>query len=134
MIDEPEGTESWNGEGHTVSPLGRDGRVWSVSAAMVEAEQENDEQGLVEKLTPTLHQKGAGDLSATMQTVFLCGYFSRSNGIFHTAGGSHWVFTADTNAVEKERPDVADNPAVLSNTPRGGQHDQSEKHDNSILD
>ena len=38
---------------------------------MVEDEQEENQQNLIEKLTPTLHEEGAGDLSATVKTVLL---------------------------------------------------------------
>jgi hypothetical protein len=60
---------------------------------MMEAEQQDNEDDLVEELTPTLHQESASDLATTVQTILLGGNFPRANGIFHTAGGSHWVLT-----------------------------------------
>jgi hypothetical protein len=38
---------------------------------------------------------------------------------------------ADT--VEEEGPGIANYPAVLGDTPGGGQHDQTDKHDGRIL-
>jgi hypothetical protein len=60
---------------------------------VVEAEQQDDEQDLVEELTPTLHQESAGNLAATVKTVLLGRDLAGANGVLHTGGGSHGVFT-----------------------------------------
>lgn len=39
----------------------------------------------------------------------------------------------NTDTVEEQRPRIADHPAVLGNTPGGGQHEQTDEHDGSIL-
>jgi hypothetical protein len=44
------------------------------------------------------------------------------------------VALTNTNAVEEQRPSIADNPAILGDTPGSGKHDQTEEHDGSILD
>ena len=38
---------------------------------MVEDEQQDDQDDLVEELTPALHQESAGDLAATVETILL---------------------------------------------------------------
>ena len=134
VVDEPQGADGRNGKRDAVCPLGGNRRVWRVSAAMVEAEKEDDEDGLIEELAPALHEECAGDLSAAVQTVVFCRNPSGSNGVFHAGGGGHGVLTTDANAVEEERPDVADNPAVLGHAPCGREHDQAEKHDHCVLD
>src|SRR5436190_1485139 len=101
---------------------------------MVEDEQEEDQQALVEELTPTLHEEGAGDLSATMKPVLLGRDLARADSVLHTGCCSHGVLSADADAVEEERPDVADDPAVSRHTPRGCEHDKTNGHDGSILD
>jgi hypothetical protein len=40
----------------------------------------------------------------------------------------------DTNAVEEQRPGVANDPAVLSDSPGRGKHQKTDKHDCGILD
>lgn len=96
IVDQPESTEGGDGEGNTVSPLGSQGRVRRVPAAVVKTEEEDDQKGLVEELAPALHQKGAGHFAATMQPIFLGGDFTRSHGVFHPTGGCHRVFASYT--------------------------------------
>lgn len=134
VVNKPQSTDGGDCEGNTVGPLNRDGGVRVVTTAVVEAEQENDEDDLVEELTPTLHQEGGSDLAATVQAIFLGGDLSRSDGVLHTAGGSHGVLTTNTDTVDEETPSVTDDPAILSHTPGGSQHNKTEKHDDSILD
>jgi hypothetical protein len=99
----------------------------------VEAKKEKDEDDLVEELTPTLHQESAGDLATSVQSVLLGGDLARPDGVFHTGCSCHGIFSSDTDAVEEERPDIADNPTVLGNAPGSCEHEQTEKHDRSIL-
>lgn len=40
----------------------------------------------------------------------------------------------NTNAIEKQRPSIADYPSVKSDTPGGREHQQTDKHDSCILD
>lgn len=100
----------------------------------MEDEEENDQDGLVEELTPTLHQEGHGDLATTVKTIIACRNASGASSVLHGSSGSHWVFTADTNTVEEKRPGVANNPAVEGSTPRSYEHEKSNEHDDGILD
>lgn len=99
----------------------------------MEAEQQDDEQGLVKELTPSLHQEGASHLAAAVQPIFLGGDLARAHGVFHAGGGGHGIFAADADAVNKERPGIADDPAVLRDAPGGGDHDQTQQHDGGVL-
>lgn len=132
-VNQPERTNGWDGKRDAVGPLRNNLRVWWVGSR-VEDEEQDDEDDLVEELAPTLHQESAGDLATTMKTIVLGGNLSGTDGVLHTSSSSHGVFTTDTNAVEEERPDVADNPTVLSDTPSGCEHQQTDKHDDGILD
>lgn len=100
---------------------------------MVEDEQQNDEDDLVEELSPSLHQEGTGDLAATMKTVILGRDFARSDSVLHTSSRSHGVLASDTDTVEEESPDVADDPAVLGNAPCGSKHEKTDEHDDGVL-
>lgn len=68
-VNKPERTDSWNGKGDTVGPLCCHFRVWWVPAPVVEAQEENNEDDLVEELTPSLHQEGTGDFAAAVKTI-----------------------------------------------------------------
>jgi hypothetical protein len=118
---------------------------------MVEAKQQDNEQDLVEELTPTLHQESAGNLAATVQAVLFRRDLAGTNSVLHTTGRSHGIFTTcrrlarrtmdtrrslaltNTNAIEEQRPGVADNPAILSDSPGRGKHQKTDKHDCGIL-
>jgi hypothetical protein len=78
----------------------------------VEDEEKKDEDDLVEPLTPTLHQEGRRDLATSVKTIITGRDLARANSIFHSGGGGHRVFSSDSDAVEEQRPNVADNPAV----------------------
>lgn len=99
----------------------------------MEDEEQDNENDLVEELTPTLHQKGTGDFSSAVKTVVFCRNLSRADGILHTGCCSHGIFTSNTDAIEEESPYVADNPAVLSNTPGSSKHQKTNEHDGGIL-
>lgn len=133
-VNEPEGTDSWDGKGDAVGPLGGHFRVRWVPASVVEAQKEDNEDGLVEELTPSLHQERAGDFAASVKTIFLGGDFARANGVLHAGCCRHGVFTTNTNAVEEKGPCVADDPTVQSGTPSADKHDETKKHDGCILD
>ena len=100
---------------------------------MVEHEQEEDEQHLVEELAPPLHQESTGDFSAPMKTVLFGRDLARTDGVLHTRRGCHGILATHANTVEEKRPNVADDPAILSDTPRAHQHDEADEHDRGIL-
>ena len=54
-VYKPEGANSWDSKGYTVSPLCGYCRIWRISISMVEYEEKEDQNDLVEKLTPALH-------------------------------------------------------------------------------
>ena len=132
VVDEPEGTGGGNGEGDTVDPLGSDGGEMGGVTTVEDQEQQNEDQ-LVSHLTPTLHGESTDDGTTTVETIVGGGDLAGSVSILHTDGGSHGVFTTDTNGVEEQRPGVTDDPTVLGETPSGSQHEQTDKHNSSIL-
>lgn len=132
VVDEPQSTGSGDGERNTVGPLSGSGGE-SSRVTTVEDQQQEDKNGLVEELTPTLHGEGTDDATTTVKTILRGGDLAGSVSVLHTNGGSHRVLTTDTDGVEEQRPHVTDNPAVLGNTPRGSKHDQTDEHDDSIL-
>lgn len=134
VVDQPQGADGRNGEGNSIGPLRRHLRIGRVSGAMMEAEQQHDEQDLVEELAPALHQEGTGHLAAAVQPIFLGGDLARPHRILHAGGGGHGVFAADADAVDEERPGVAHHPAVLGDAPGGRDHDETQQHDDGILD
>src|SRR5947207_15324553 len=68
-----------------------------------------------------------------MQTVLFGRDLAGTHSVLHAGGSRHWVFASNANAVEEQSPDVANNPAILSDTPRTHQHDETEEHDGGIL-
>lgn len=134
VVGEPQGTDGGDGERQAEDDLGALGAVGRVAIAVVEDEQEDDEECLVGQLTPALHQEGGSDLAATVQPVLASGYLASAHSIFHRRGGRHGVFTTNTETVNEEGPGVADHPAFQGGTPGSGEHDQSQDHDESILD
>jgi hypothetical protein len=100
----------------------------------VENQEENDQNGLVKELAPSLHQESHGDFSPTVETVLTCRDFARSGGVLHCGGGRHWVFPTNTDAVEHQRESVADDPSVQRDTPGSSEHEKTAKHNQSILD
>jgi hypothetical protein len=97
-------------------------------------EKEQDQDYLVEELSPTLHQEGTGDFATPMKTVLLRGHLARTYGVFHAGCGSHWILATDANTVEEERPDIANDPTVLRYSPCCCKHDEAEEHNSRILD
>ena len=69
VVGQPESGESHDTELNSEDPLGRNLAVGRVAAAMVEAQQEDDQDGLVEELTPSLHEEGQDDVSASVEFV-----------------------------------------------------------------
>ena len=69
VVSQPEGGQGHDPELDPEGPLSRDGRVRRVTGSVVEAQEEDDQDGLVEELTPTLHQKGEHDVSTSVQLV-----------------------------------------------------------------
>src|SRR5436853_120499 len=68
-----------------------------------------------------------------MQTVLFGRDLAGTHSVLHAGGSGHWVFASNADAVEEQRPDVANNPTILSDTPRTHQHDETEEHDGGIL-
>lgn len=69
VVDEPEGSKSWDGKGDAVSPLCGQGRVRWVPSSVMETEKEENQEDLVEELAPSLHQEGARHFAASMEPV-----------------------------------------------------------------
>jgi len=99
----------------------------------MEDQEEENQQNLVDKLSPALHQECAGDFASTVEAVLFCGNLSGPDSVLHPRSRRHRVLPADTNSVEEERPHIADNPAVLGDAPCSRQHDQTEEHDHGVL-
>lgn len=155
VVDEPKGTDGGNGERQSECPLDSGEAIGRGSATGMEDEEEDNEEGLVDKLTPTLHQEGGGNLAATVKTVVSGGKLSGRDRVLHGGGSSNGIFSTDTEtcrqnvlalhvvrlccafgrelAVEEERPSIADNPALEGQTPRSREHEQTDKHDGGIL-
>lgn len=96
VVDEPEGTDGGNGERQSERPLDSGGAIRRVSATGMEDEEEDDEESLVDKLAPTLHQKSGSNLAATVKTIVPGGELSGGNGVLHGGSSSNGVFSADT--------------------------------------
>jgi hypothetical protein len=101
---------------------------------VVEDKEKDDKDDLVEELSPALHQESTGDFPASVKSVILGRDFSGTNGILHTSCCRHGILAANTNAVEEEGPDVADDPTVLGDTPGSSKHEKTDEHDDGILD
>ena len=91
------------------------------------------QDGLVEELTPTLHQEGHGHFTSTVETVLPRRDFARSGGVLHGGGSSHGVFSTNTDAVEHQGEGVADDPSVQGDTPRSSEHEKTTKHNQGVL-
>ena len=133
VIDEPKCPDGRESKRNTERPLSSNSRVGCVSTTVVEGQEQDNKDSLIGQLTPSLHQKGTGDLASTVKAVLLGRDLARADSILHTGCGSHRVFSANTDTVEEERPSITDDPSVLSHTPRCSKHEQTQKHDGSIL-
>ena len=101
---------------------------------MVEDQEAQDQDGLVDQLTPALHQECRSNFATTMQTIFLGGDFARADRVFHTRCSRHWVLSTDADTVEEKGPDIADDPTVLSDTPCSSEHYETDEHNGGVLD
>ena len=70
-VDEPKSANGGNGERDTIGPLGDFLRVGRCRSRVEDQKQKNQDD-LVEKLAPTLHEESTSDLATTVQTVLLC--------------------------------------------------------------
>ena len=68
-----------------------------------------------------------------MKTIFPGRDSAGADGVLHASRCRHGILAPNADAVDEERQDVADDPAVLGRAPRGGEHDEAEGHDGSIL-
>ena len=100
---------------------------------MVKDDKKNDQDDLIEELSPALHQEGTRHLSSTVKAIFTGTYFAGAHSILHAGCRSHRVFATDANPVEEQTPSVKDNPPVLGRCPRSSKHEKSNEHDDSIL-
>lgn len=134
VVGEPKGHERHDTELHTERPLGRDFAVRWVSASMEDQEQD-DQDDLVEHLTPALHQEGENDVSTAVKLVVpLIDSCRAALGlVLHRRRRRHRVLSTDTESIDKQTPSVANHPAVQRGSPHGGQHDQTKEHDQRIL-
>lgn len=132
-VNQPESTNGREGKGQTESPLSSRSAVRRATLTLVENDEENNEHDLVDELTPTLHEESHGDSATTVKTVLLGGELSRGSGVFERRGSSDGVFTTDTQAVEEERPSVANDPALEGHAPRGSEHEETDEHDDGVL-
>lgn len=133
VVDEPGSSDSREGKGETERILGGRRRVWGAAIAAVEDDEEDKEDNLVDKLAPALHQEGHGHTATTVQTILLGGESSRSDSVLERRGSGDGILASDTQAVEKQRPSIANNPALEGQTPTGCKHEQTDKHDEGIL-
>lgn len=100
QVEHVEGEDQNDGKRDTVGPLsGQSGVRWA--AAAVEDEEKDEEETLVEELTPTLHQEGEDERSTTVELVAALDFFAATNE-FDGSGTSDGVFAADTNAIAVE--------------------------------
>lgn len=84
-------------------------------------------------MTPALHEEGHGDTATTVETILLGGHLASSNGILKGRGSSNRILATDTQRVEKERPSIADDPALKSQAPTGSEHEKTNEHDDGVL-
>jgi hypothetical protein len=68
-----------------------------------------------------------------VKTVILGRDLSRADSVLHTSSRSHGVLASNTDTVEEESPDVADDPSVLRDTPSGSKHEKADEHDDGVL-
>lgn len=133
VVDEPQSTNGREGKGQTEGELSSLLGVRGTAATAVEDGEQDNQDNLVEELTPALHQEGHGDTATTVQTILPGGESASSDGALEGRSSSDGVFTTNTNRVEEERPSIADDPALESKTPGSGKHEETNKHDDGIL-
>lgn len=133
VVDEPQSTDGGEGKGQTEGELSSLLGVRGTAAAAVEDGEQDNQDNLVEELTPTLHQESHGDTTTTVQTILLGRDSASADGVLKGGSGSDGIFTTNTNRVEEERPGIADDPTLQRKTPRSSKHDQTNKHDDGVL-
>ena len=67
----------------------------------MEDEEQDDQDDLVEELSPTLHQESTGNFPATVKTIVLGRDFSGADSVLHTSSRSHGVLASNTDTVEE---------------------------------
>ena len=107
--------------------------IWRAAFAGVENQEQKNENDLVDDLTPTLHQEGGDDLATTVKAVVAGRHLTGANSVLHSRSSSHGVFTSDTDRVEPKGPSVANDPAVLCDTPGSSKHEKTDEHDDRVL-
>jgi hypothetical protein len=97
-VDQPKSSNRRDGKADSISPLCGNFGVGRIPGAMVEDQEQDNQDDLVEKLTPALHEESTGDFATTVETVFLGGYFARANRVFHAGSGSHGVLATNADS------------------------------------
>lgn len=70
VVDQPQRADGRNGERNPIGPLRRQSGIRRVSGTVVKAEQQQNEEHLVEELPPSLHQESTGHFAAPVQAIF----------------------------------------------------------------
>ena len=83
MVDKIQGDNTDKGKGNAERPLSADLSIRG-SRAAVEYEEAEDEDALVEELTPALHGESEDDISAAMNSISECSLVAVV--AFHSAG------------------------------------------------
>jgi len=83
IVHEPKGADSRHSKRNTPDPLGGRSAIRRVAVTVVQDQKQEDEESLVDKLTPTLHEEGQGDLTSTVHTIFAGRQFSSRNCVLH---------------------------------------------------
>jgi hypothetical protein len=105
VVGKPEGHDGDDGELNAERPLGREGGI-RLRISSMEDEEEDDEDNLVEHLSPSLHEECKDDIAAAVETVVRHG-LRRHVGLGLEGGGRrHRVLSSDTNSVNEEAPGV----------------------------
>lgn len=69
VVEKPESADGGEGEGETEGVLSSRRGVRGRALTLVEDGEEDNEDDLVNELTPTLHQEGSGDTTTTVETI-----------------------------------------------------------------
>lgn len=78
------------------------------------------------------HEESENDVATTVKAVVAGS--SRSVGSrLESAGGSHGILASDSDTVNEERDGVGGDPSLKGGSPDRGEEDDTNKHDNSVL-
>ena len=97
----------------------------------MEDEEGEDENCLIEELSPTLHGESENDIATAVHSIFDCCLMTDVS--FHGAGAGHGIFAADTDRIEHQRKGIHDNPTLQRFSPHGCKQNGTDKHNDNIL-